>query len=87
MTKKMFYPLMLLIFPLIGTILSDQVDWGILRLFNNGSYFTFCWYSYNCCVSENKTSKKETLLQPCYTVYLFFALGRISSRDFLSGNN
>jgi len=30
MTKKMFYPLMLLIFPLIGTILSDQVDWGIL---------------------------------------------------------
>jgi len=30
MSKKIFYPLMILIIPLVGTILSDQIDWGIL---------------------------------------------------------
>ena len=30
MSKKTFYPLMILIIPLVGTILSDQIDWGIL---------------------------------------------------------
>ena len=30
MSKKIFYPLMILIIPLVGTILFDQIDWGIL---------------------------------------------------------
>ena len=30
MSKKIFYPLLILIIPLVGTILSDQIDWGIL---------------------------------------------------------
>ena len=30
MIKKIFYPLIILIIPLVGTILFDQIDWGIL---------------------------------------------------------
>jgi hypothetical protein len=30
MSKKIFYPLMILIIPLVGTILFDQIDWGTL---------------------------------------------------------
>ena len=30
MIKKIFYPLIILIIPLVLTILSDQFDWGIL---------------------------------------------------------
>ena len=30
MIKKIFYPLIILTIPLVGTILFDQIDWGIL---------------------------------------------------------
>lgn len=30
MKKKIFYPLIILIIPLVGTILFDQIDWVIL---------------------------------------------------------
>ena len=30
MIKKIFYPLIILTIPLVGMILFDQIDWGIL---------------------------------------------------------
>jgi hypothetical protein len=30
MINRIFYPLIILIIPLVGTILFDQIDWGIL---------------------------------------------------------
>ena len=41
MTNKMFYPLTILLFPLIGSVFSDQVDWGILDFLIMGVVLLF----------------------------------------------
>ena len=38
---KIFYPLIILIIPLVGTILSDQIDWGILDFLIMGVILLF----------------------------------------------
>ena len=59
MTKKMFYPLMLLIFPLIGTILSDQVDWGILDFLIMGVFLLFVGIAIAVVSQKIKTPRKR----------------------------
>ena len=63
----MFYPLMLLIFPLIGTILSDQVDWGILDFLIMGVMLLFVGIAITVAPQKIKHPRKRLF-------YIFFML-------------
>ncbi|RZO98268.1 MAG: hypothetical protein EVA45_04135 [Flavobacteriales bacterium] len=73
MTKKMFYPLMLLIFPLIGTILSDQVDWGILDFLIMGVILLFVGIAI-AVVSQKIKHPRKRLFYNFVILLIFFLL-------------
>ena len=73
MTKKMFYPLMLLIFPLIGTILSDQVDWGILDFLIMGVILLIVGIALSAVLQKIKSSRKR-LFYNFVILFIFFLL-------------
>ena len=73
MTKKMFYPLMLLIFPLIGTILSDQVDWGILDFLIMGVILLFVGIAI-AVVSQKIKQPRKRLFYNFVILLIFFLL-------------
>ena len=73
MTKQMFYPLMLLIFPLIGTILSDQVDWGILDFLIMGVILLFVGIA-TAVVSQKITPPRKRLFFIVVILFIFFLL-------------
>ena len=73
MTKKMFYPLMLLIFPLIGTILSDQVDWRILDFLIMGVILLFVGIAI-AVVSQKIKNPRKRLFYNFVILLIFFLL-------------
>ena len=73
MTKKMFYPLMLLMFPLVGTIFSDQVDWGILDFLIMGAILLFVGIAISL-VSQKIKHPRKTLFYTFVILLIFFLL-------------
>jgi hypothetical protein len=73
MTKKMFYPLILLMFPLIGTILSDQVDWGILDFLIMGAILLFVGIAISI-VSQKIKNPKKRLFYNFVIILVFFLI-------------
>ncbi len=73
MTKKMFYPLMLLMFPLIGTIFSDQVDWGILDFLIMGAILLFVGIAISL-VSQKIKHPRKRLFYTFVILLIFFLL-------------
>jgi hypothetical protein len=69
----MFYPLMLLIFPLIGTILSDQVDWGILDFLIMGVILLFVGIA-TAVVSQKINPPRKRLFFIVVILFIFFLL-------------
>ena len=59
MSKKIFYPLMILIIPLVGTILSDQIDWGILDFLVMGIILLIVGIALSAVSQKIKNSKKR----------------------------
>jgi hypothetical protein len=73
MTKKMFYPLMLLMSLLIGTILSDQVDWGILDFLIMGAILLFVGIAISL-VSQKTKHPRKRLFYNFVILLIFFLL-------------
>ena len=56
---KIFYPLIILIIPLVGTILSDQIDWGILDFLVMGIILLIVGIALNVVSQKIKNSRKK----------------------------
>ena len=69
----MFYPLILLMFPLIGTILSDQVDWGILDFLIMGAILLFVGIAISI-VSQKIKNPKKRLFYNFVIILVFFLI-------------
>ena len=59
MTNKMFYPLTILLFPLIRSIFSDQVDWGFLDFLIMGVILLFVGIAIAVVSQKIKTPRKR----------------------------
>jgi hypothetical protein len=59
MIKKIFYPLIILIIPLVGTILFDQIDWGILDFLVMGIILLIVGIALNVVSQKIKNSRKK----------------------------
>ena len=59
MSKKIFYPLIILIIPLVGTILFDQIDWGILDFLVMGIILLIVGIALNVVSQKIKNSRKK----------------------------
>ena len=59
MIKKIFYPLIILIIPLVGTILFDQIDWGILDFLVMGIILLIVGIALSAASQKIKNSKKR----------------------------
>ena len=59
MIKKIFYPLIILIIPLVGTILFDQIYWGILDFLVMGIILLIVGIALNVVSQKIKNSRKK----------------------------
>ena len=59
MIKKIFYPLIILIIPLVGTILFDQIDWGILDFLVMGIILLIVGIALSAVSQKIKNSRKK----------------------------
>ena len=73
MTNKMFYPLTILLFPLIGSVFSDQVDWGILDFLIMGVVLLFVGIAI-AVVSQKIKHPRKRLFYNFVILLIFFLL-------------
>ena len=73
MKKKIFYPLIILITPLVGTILFDQIDWGILDFLVMGILLLIVGIALRAVSQKIKNSKKR-LLYNFLIILVFFVV-------------
>ncbi|MDB4135088.1 hypothetical protein N9731_00205 [Gammaproteobacteria bacterium] len=62
MSKRIFYPLLLLLLPLIGSALSDDVNWSLFDFFLMGGMLLLMSTSIHLIISKEISSKKKALL-------------------------
>ena len=73
MIKKIFYPLIILIIPLVGTILFDQIDWGILDFLVMGILLLIVGIALSVVSQKIKNSKKR-LFYSFIIILVFFLI-------------
>ena len=69
---KIFYPLIILIIPLVGTILSDQIDWGILDFLVMGIILLIVGIALSAVLQKVKSSRKRLVYN--FVILLIFFL-------------
>tara|TARA_B110000967_G_scaffold208293_1_gene260005 strand:+ start:896 stop:1165 length:270 start_codon:yes stop_codon:yes gene_type:complete len=62
MSKRIFYPLLLLLLPLIGSALSDDVNWSLFDFFLMGGMLLLMSTSIHLIISKKISSKNKALL-------------------------
>jgi len=62
MSKRIFYPLLLLLLPLIGSALSDDVNWSLFDFFLMGGMLLLMSTSIHLIISKEISSKNKALL-------------------------
>lgn len=72
MTKRIFYPLFLLFFPLIGMVVSKEVNWSPFDFIIMGFLLTLFGVGYNFITNHSKNLKNRILL--IGTLVLMFLL-------------
>lgn len=73
MTKKIFYPLFLLLIPLIGTVVSDVVNWSLFDFVIMGILLILLGVVINFVTTRSKNLKKQ-ILYIGFIVLLFLAI-------------
>jgi hypothetical protein len=73
MTKKIFYPLFLLLIPLIGTVVSDEVNWSLFDFVIMGILLILLGVVINFVTTRSKNLKKQ-ILYIGFIVLLFLAI-------------
>lgn len=65
-TKRILYPLLLLIIPILGMILSNEVNWSIFDFFVMGTMLLLLGLGINLVVEKIKSKK----LRKVYILYI-----------------
>lgn len=65
-TKRILYPLLLLIIPILGMILSNEVNWSIFDFFLMGTMLLLLGLGINLVVEKIKSKK----LRKVYILYI-----------------
>ena len=73
MKKKIFYPLIILIIPLVGTIFSDQIDWEILDFLVMGTLLIIIGIALSAVSQKIKNSKKK-FFYSLIILFVFFLI-------------
>ena len=73
MIKKIFYPLIILTIPLVGMILFDQIDWGILDFLVMGIILLIAGIALSAVSQKIKNSKKR-LFYNFIIILVFFLI-------------
>ena len=61
MSKRIFYPLLLLFIPLIGMWITDEINWSPLDFIIMGSLLTLLGAGINFVINYTKNSNNKTL--------------------------
>ena len=61
MSKRIFYPLLLLVIPLIGMWITDEINWSPLEFIIMGSLLTLLGAGINFVINYTKNSNNKTL--------------------------
>ena len=61
MSKRIFYPLFLLLIPLIGMTITDEINWSPLDFFTMGSLLILLGFGINLVISRVKNLKYRAL--------------------------
>ena len=61
MSKRIFYPLLLLCIPLIGMWITDEINWSRLDFIIMGSLLTLLGAGINFVINYTKNSNNKTL--------------------------
>ncbi|MDC3318841.1 hypothetical protein OAV61_03665 [Flavobacteriaceae bacterium] len=61
MSKRIFYPLLLLCIPLIGMWITDEINWSRLDFIIIGSLLTLLGAGINFVINYTKNSNNKTL--------------------------
>ena len=61
MSKRIFYPLFLLLIPLIGMTITDEINWSPFDFFTMGSLLILLGFGINLVISREKNLKYRAL--------------------------
>ena len=61
MSKRIFYPLLLLFIPLIGMWITDEINWSPIDFIIMGSLLTLLGAGINFVINYTKNSNNKTL--------------------------
>ena len=84
---KIFYPLIILIIPLVGTILFDQINWGILDFLVMGIILLIVGMTLSVVSQKIKNPKKRVFYNFVIMLIFFLIWAELAVGVFLGSNN
>ena len=72
MSKRLFYPLFLLLIPLIGMMITEEINWSLLDFLIMGVLLTFLGIGINIVINRTMNLKNRILYIGILVLMLLF---------------
>ena len=72
MSKRLFYPLFLLLIPLIGMMITEEINWSLLDFIIMGVLLTFLGIGINVVINRTMNLKNRILFIGILVLMLLF---------------
>jgi len=73
MYKRIFYPLALLLIPLIGMMLTDEINWSVFDFLIMGVLLLLLGIGFNTIIIKTK-NKKNRILYSALLIFVFLLI-------------